>query len=155
MVFVMLALLFSAWCGSYSEVMMYLCVIVTVQADHFKMLTNDTNETIEHFLVRNVIEKRPFKYADDSFLYAHIWQGIISDINLLIRAKYNNKYYHLGKIEVAKDRFIGIMNSFSRSLRTKNDPSIVNFTNWEKTLLIARNIYDEDSCNEKVSDEKY
>lgn len=155
MVFIMLASFFSISIGSYSEVMIYLCAFGMLQADHFKMLTNDTNETIEHVLVRNVIEKRPFKYADDSFLYAHIWQGIIADINLLIRAKYNNKYYHLGNIDVAKDRFFGIMNSFSRSLRTKKDPSIVNFTNWEKTLLIARSIYEEDSRNEKVSDEKY
>lgn len=155
MAFTMLGILFTTSIGCYLELMVYLCGVVLMQADHFKMLTNDTNDTIEHVLVRSVIEKRPFKYADDSSLYAHIWQGIIADINLLVRAKYNNKYYHLGDIEVTKDRFFGIMNSFSRSLRTKKEPSIVSFSDWEKTLLIARNIYEEDSCNEKVCDEKY
>lgn len=47
---------------------------------------------MRHVLVKSVIEKRSFKYAD-------IWQGIISDINLLVRAKYNNRYYHLGDID--------------------------------------------------------
>jgi len=154
MAFIMLVILFTTSIGCYLELMVYLCAAVLLQADHFKMLTNDTNETIEHVLVRSVIEKRPFKYADESSLYAHVWQEIITDINILLRAKYNNKYYHLGSIEDTKDRFFGIMNSSSRSLRTKKDPSTVNFTDWEKTLLIARNIYEEDSCNEKC-DEKY
>lgn len=155
MAFIMLGILFRTWAGDYSDLILYLCIFVSIQAEHFKTLTNDTNETIEHVLVRSVIEKRPFKYADESSLYAHVWQEIITDINLLVRAKYNNKYYYLGSIEVTKDRFFGIMNSFSRSLRTKKDPSTVNFTDWEKTLLIARNIYEEDSCNEKICDEKY
>lgn len=80
-------------------------------------------------------------------------QEIIADINLQVRTRYNNKYYHLGNIEVANVRFFGIMNKFS--LSTKKKFFMFDFTNWEKTLLIARNMYEEDSCEEKVCDEKY
>lgn len=117
-------------------------------------MTDNTNLTIEHVLVKGVIDKRPFKYEESSHLYSHIWQEIIADINLLVRAKYNNKYYKFGNKEIAKDRFLGIMNKFSRSLGTKTETPLEDFSHWEKTLLIARNIYEEDSSNEKIYDEK-
>ncbi|CUM53614.1 unnamed protein product [Debaryomyces tyrocola] len=139
--------------GRCVSLILYLCVIVLEQADHFTSLINDTNETVENFLIMKVIEKRPFKYQDESLLYISTWQEIIADINLQVRTRYNNKYYHLGNIEVAKDRFFYIMNKFS--LRTTKESFMVNFTDWEKTLLIARNMYEEDSCNEKICDEKY
>ena len=155
MAFVIIASLFLGWIGDYSMVIVYLCIVIGMQAEHFIALTNDTNKTIEHVLVRGVIQKRPFKCSNDSFLCSHIWKEVIDDINLLVRTKYNNRYYCLGDKDAAKDRFFGIMNSFSHSIRKKEESSIVNFSDWEKTLLIARNIYEEDSCNDKVCDKKY
>lgn len=139
--------------GRWSSLILYLSIIVLIQADHFTSLINDINESIENVLITKVIEKRPFKYQDESLLYINTWQEIIADINLQVRTRYNNKYYHLGNIEVAKDRFFGIMNKFS--LSTKKESFMVDFTDWERTLLIARNMYEEDSRNEKICDEKY
>lgn len=154
MAFAVLSILFAFCIGKYFDAIMYLSGILIVQVNHFAMLEDNTNSTIEHVLVRGVIDRRPFKYEESSHLYSHIWQEIIADINLLVKVKYNNKYYQFGNNEVAKDRFFGIMNKFSRSIQTKNDTSVEDFTYWEKTLLIARNIYEEDSSNEKIYDEK-
>lgn len=154
MAFAVLAILFGFWFGKYVDSMMYLGVILIIQSNHFATLKDNTNSTIEHVLVRGVINRRPFKYDESSHSYSHIWQEIIADINLLVRVKYNNKYYHFGNNEVAKDRFFSIMNKFSRSIKTKDDTSVEDFTYWEMTLLIARNIYEEDSSNEKIYNEK-
>lgn len=51
-------------------------------------------------------------------------------------------------------QILGILNKFSRSLETKKETLVGDFTYWEKTLLIARNIYEEDSSYEKIYDEK-
>lgn len=139
--------------GRCSWLIFYLCSAVVIQADHFETLINDTNETVENVLITKVIEKRPFKYQDESLLYINTWQEIIADINLQVRTRYKNKHYHLGNIEVAKDRFFGIMNKFSH--RMKKESFTIDFTDWEKTLLIARNMYEEDSYNERIYDEKY
>lgn len=55
-----------------------------VQTDHFVVLIDEINETIEQFMVTDVIQKRPFKYADGSLLYSNTWQKIIADINFQV-----------------------------------------------------------------------
>lgn len=95
-----------------------------------------------------MIKERPFKYFEKSHKGEKVWQEIIADINIQVKARVNNKYYELGDIDTVKDRFLGIMNNFSRACK-KNEKAINDFTDWEKTLLIARNMYDEDVANEK------
>ena len=59
---------------------------------------------------------------------------IIADINIQVKARVNNKYYELGDIDTVKDRFLGIMNNFSRACK-KNEKAINDFTKLGTTLL--------------------
>lgn len=81
---------------------------------------------------------------------------LIHDKKLLLISTYRKGLditTSMGNIEVAKDRFYDVMNKFS--LRTKKESLTINLTDWEKTLLITRNMYEEDFGDEKVCDEMY
>ena len=132
---------------SYGDLFMYLVLIFGVQCAHFYQLRKASEEVIEKALVTHMI-KEAFKYFEKSHKGEKVWQEIIADINIQVKARVNNKYYELGDIDTVKDRFLGIMNNFSRACK-KNEKAINDFTDWEKTLLIARNMYDEDVANEK------
>lgn len=136
---------------TYNYLFLHLVLIFGFQSSHFYKLRKGSEEVIEQVLVTNMIKKRSFKYIKGSYKGEKVWQEIIADINIQVKARVNNKNYEMDHIDAVKDRFFGIMNNFFRACK-KNKKSINDFTNWEKTLLMARNMYDEDVASEKALD---
>ena len=115
----------------------FICLMVS-----FMPLETTFNEIIEEILIPEFIEKRPFK--EISFKRQEILEDILSSVNTKINYMMGTNYGYTGSNEMVRG-YKGIMTKFEeRFNEAYNEASIEEIQGWDKILLIAKNIQDED-----------
>ena len=100
------------------------------------------SEIIEEILIPEFIEKRPFK--EISFKRQEILEDILSSVNTKINYMMGTNYGYTGSNEMVRG-YKGIMTKFEeRFNEAYNEASIEEIQGWDKILLIAKNIQEED-----------
>ncbi|CUM68430.1 uncharacterized protein PRCAT00006153001 [Priceomyces carsonii] len=124
-----------------------LYVLFVIEITYYTLLYKSSSQVMEKELVMNVIDKRPFRFADESEKGLLIWDEIIQDTVIHVEKRLGIQEYEMGDVEYVKDIFISIINEFCSSFEKKESKEAEDLSNWEKTLVVARNIYEQDVTN--------
>lgn len=115
----------------------FICLMVT-----FIPLETTFSEIIEEILIPEFIEKRPFK--EISLKRQEILEDILSSVNKKINYVMGTNYGYTGTNEMVRG-YKRIITKFDEIFNeVYKEASIEEIQGWEKILLIAKNIQDED-----------